>query len=342
MVLPGITLFFQILSFILATWVLIHLVAIFGFFIAVGYPIWFLFFPKKTHCVFCAGKPEGDWCPFCRRRIAKSNIAPKSFFSVCANAFLVLLFSLLSLGAVFLESRVLLYFGFTLVPKTVSFVIPAKGQYRLGEIFPMKIDIVGIKRPINAVQADISFNPNRLEGVEVSTADSFANIFIQKEINNEVGFVRLTGGLPSPGFFADHGIFGTIYFKGKSPGVVKVEFLPSSMVLANNGRGTNVLKSLSSASYLILPEKVSPTEEKQQEVIMGAIILGKKTKEGEEEQAQMTFFEESRVLSDGTEAEIEKAKEKKESFAFWDFAFDLLSKIDRFILSWWQPKAWKK
>lgn len=91
----------------------------------------------------------------------------------------------------------------------------------------MKIDITSIKVPINAVQADIGFEPHKLEVVDVSTEDSFANIFIQKEINNEVGYVRLTGGLPNPGFFADRGVFGTVFFKGISPGIVRIEFLPS-------------------------------------------------------------------------------------------------------------------
>ena len=90
--------------------------------------------------------------------------------------------------------------------------------------------------PINAIQADLGFNPEKVEVVDISTQNSFANIFIQKEINNETGYARLTGGLPNPGFFSDRGIFGTVFFRGKQPGVVKIDFLPSSMVLANDGR----------------------------------------------------------------------------------------------------------
>lgn len=190
----------------------------------------------------------------------------------------------------------------------------------------MTIEIVGIKTPINAVQTDLGFDPEKLEVVEISTEDSFANIFIQKEISNETGYARLTGGLPNPGFFADKGTFGTVFFKGKNPGVVKVEFLPSSMVLANDGRGTNVIKELASASYLILPEEVSEEERKQQEVLIKPVVLGERT-----EETQMKFYEEEKVLGARVGQEIEKEKKLhlgKEVLNSWE-------RFDRFTLSLW-------
>lgn len=241
---------------------------------------------------------------------------------------LILAISLMCAGFVFIESRVLFKMGFPPTPKTVSFVIPPKGQYRLDEIFPMEIDIVGIKVPINAVQADISFDPRKLEVIDVLTEDSFANIFIQKEINNEVGYARLTGGLPNPGFFADHGIFGTILFRGKSPGVVKIDFLPSSMVLANDGKGTNVLKDLASVSYLILPERISKEEaELQKTISMKPVVLG-----ASNDGAQMKFYEEKRVLGTVTEQEIQK----EQKFSLTRFLLNGLYKINAFTLSLWE------
>ncbi len=259
---------FKTLAFILASWFLIHLFAIFGVFLALAYPVWWLLDLKRFPCLWC--------------RIKK--IASCQFSHSLLDTVLILIFTLFSFGLVFVESRILFKMGFPPTPKTVSFVIPSKGQYRLGEIFPLKIEVTGIKVPINAVQADLGFNPERLEIVNISTTDSFANIFIQKEINNEVGYARLTGGLPNPGFFSDRGLFGTVYFKGKSPGVTKIEFLPSSLVLANDGRGTNVLRELTSVSYLILPERISQKEEEMQKsTFLQSAVLGEKI-----ESAQMT------------------------------------------------------
>ena len=321
-----------ILLYIIGSWLLVHILAIFGIFIAVAYPLWWLFAPKQTMCLLCRAKVNvnnEDYCPFCRRKINKNEtISPKSFTSAVLNGILILVFSIISIVLVFGESQILFKLGFPPTPKTVSFIIPTKGQYRLGEMFPMKIEIAGIKTPINAVQADLGFEPSKIEIVDISTKDSFANIFVQKEIDNNGGYSRLTGGLPNPGFFSDKGVLGTVFFKGKSPGVVKIEFLPSSMVLANDGKGTNVLKELASVSYLILPEKISPEEEKMQKsIILQPSVLGESTNS-----TQMKFYEENSVLGASTEKEINK----KQQLNLVKTNLDVLEKIDRFILSQWE------
>lgn len=299
------------IAFILASWLLVHLLAIFGVFLALAYPLWWFLDIKRFPCLWC--------------RIKK--IKECSFSHSLLDAGLILIFCFLSFGLVFVESKILFRMGFPPTPKTVTFVIPPKGQYRLGEIFPMKIEIAGIKVPVNAVQADLGFNPEKLEVVDISTQDSFANIFIQKEINNEAGYARLTGGLPNPGFFSDRGVFGTVFFKGKNPGVTKVEFLPSSMVLANDSRGTNILRELVAVSYLILPEKISAEEEEMQKsIVLKPEVMGEKT-----EETQMKFYEEEKVLGEQVGREVEKEKKFNPAKIFWEF----LEKIDRAILSFW-------
>lgn len=317
-----------ILVYIIGSWVLVHILAIFGVFIAVAYPLWWLLLPRQTVCLFCRAKisVNEDYCPLCHRKINKDEtLSPRTLTSAVLNGALILVFSLVSFGLVFGESQILFKLGFPPTPKTVSFIIPSKGQYRLGEVFPMKVEIAGIKTPINAVQADLGFEPSKLEVVDISTADSFADIFVQKEINNDGGYARLVGGLPNPGFFSDKGVFGTVFFKGKSPGVAKIDFLPSSLVLANDGKGTNVLKDLASVSYLILPEKISPEEEEMQKtIILQSAVLGESTTS-----TQMKFFEETSVLGASTEKEIKKGQQ----FNPFKIFFDVLEKIDRFILS---------
>lgn len=318
----------KLLVFAVISWILIHLLVIFGIFLAISYPLWWLLAPKQTFCMFCRVKKDGEYCHFCRRKIRKvDGSSPKNFLSASFNGAVFFFFSLVSLGLVYGESRVLLKLGFPSPPKTVSFIIPPKGQYRLGEIFPMKIEINGIKSPINAVQADFSFDPNKVEVVDISTKDSFANIFIQKEINNTTGYGRLTGGLPNPGFFSDRGVFGTVYFKGKTAGLFKVDFLPSSLVLANDSKGSNVVKELASASYLILPEKVSEDEQKQQQVLLGPGVLGEQT----ENKTQMIFYEEGKTL--GMEVQKEAPVNKENILTI---ILNLLQGIDNFILSLWE------
>jgi hypothetical protein len=328
MILPGITFVIKTISIFFSSWILIHLLAVFGFFLALSYPVWWLLFPKQTVCFMCRVKKEGETCPFCRRIIQPvEGSSPKNLLSSVYNGLLVLLFFLISVTVVFAESQLLFKMGFPPTPKTVSFVIPKKGQYRIGEIFKMKIEISGIKVPINAVQADLAFDPEKIEVIDVSTEESFADIFVQKEIDNVAGYLRLTGGLPNPGFFSDHGIFGTVHFKAAHPGIVKVEFLPSSMVLANDGRGTNVLKDLQAVSYLVLPEKITKEEEElQKSITLMPVVLGKSTTN-----TQMKFYEDNKVLGAQTTKEIQ---EKKDSGVVKNLV-GALEKIDAFTLSLW-------
>ncbi len=255
--LPGIFIVFKLLSFVFASWVLIHVFALFGVFAAITYTFWWYVAPKQTVCFFCKVKKDGDRCPMCHTTIKKTDgDHPKSFFSAVANSILLLIFSVISIGIVFGESKLLYLMGFPATQKTVTFSIPTKGQYEVGEVFPFRVEVSGIQTPVNTVQADIGYDPTVLELVDVSTKESFATIFIQKEIDNKVGYVRLTGGLPNPGYVEKAGVFTTLYFRGKKPGMVEIKFLPTTLVLANDGRGTNVVKDLAAASFLILPERV--------------------------------------------------------------------------------------
>lgn len=317
---------------VLFSWILIHFLALFGIFLAISFPLFWLIAPKQMVCLLCRAQKEGASCSLCRRRISKKEggTSPSTLVSAVLNGGIILTFSLISIGIVFGESQVLGRLGFPPAPKTASFTIPSKGQYRIGEIFPMKIEIDDMEKPVNAVQADVGFDPEKIEVVDVSTKNSFANIFIQKEIDNTGGWARLTGGVPNPGFSGGHGLFGTIYFKAKSPGLVKIGFLSSSMVLANDKQGTDILKTLPSFSYLILPEKISEEEEAEQQIFTESPnVLGVSTESG-----QLKFYDEGSVL--GTEAKNNVSVKKK--FDPLRSFLSLVEKVDNFILSLWRKR----
>ena len=297
--------------FVFLTWVLIHFLGLFGVFLAIIYPFFWILAPKKTPC-FLSYFKKGPKSP------------PKNFFSVLVNSLFIFLISLFCFTLVLLESKTLLNLSFPIVPKTVTFIIPTKGQYYLQEVFPMKIEITGIQTTINAIQTDFSFDQDIVEVVDISTDGSFANIFIQKEIDNKIGYVRLTGGLPNPGFNEQSGIFGTVYFRGKNPGLTKIEFLPSSMVLANDSKGTNVLKEIASAAYIILPEEIPEEEKKKQESLIQRKVLGEETQE-----TQMKFYEEDKILGEKPPQETEPKYVFKTSF------LSFLEQVNRLILNFW-------
>jgi hypothetical protein len=290
---PGLIQFFKLLSFILASWLLIHFFGLLGVFVALSYPLWWFLMPQKTVCLLCQVRPAGTNCPFCRQPIDKSATYPKSFSSVILNSLLLLLLTFFSVVAIYVEVAFLRIIYPEAAGKTVSFVVESKGEYYVGDFFPLKIDIAGIKTPVNVVRADLSYDRDVIQVKDISVNDSFADIFVQKEINNDIGFARLSGGLPNPGFSEEHGLFGTVFFEAVSPGVSKVEFLPSSLVLANDGLGTNVLKDFAVATYLILPrEEYIPTDPS----VEGTIIIKPDVLSAQTDNTKIILYDESEIL----------------------------------------------
>lgn len=126
-------------------------------------------------------------------------------------------------------------------PQPVNFIVPThEHTHVVGDIFTFPIEIKNSNSPVNAVQADLSFDALRLQAIAISTQGSFATIFLDEVIDNRRGFIRLTGGLPNPGYQGS-GVFGTVYFRTIAPGKAEIHFLESCQILANDGRGTNTV-----------------------------------------------------------------------------------------------------
>ena len=99
------------------------------------------------------------------------------------------------------------------------------------------------------------------------------------------------------------------------------------MILTNDSNGTNVLKDLASASYLILPEKISEEEgEMQKTISIKPVVLGEKS-----EDTQMKFYEEEKILGERVEREIQE----KKKFNLINISLDGLEKVDSFVLTLW-------
>jgi hypothetical protein len=235
-------------------WLIIHFFAVFGLIITVAYIAGCVFIPKRIPCIFCYIQKDLTYCPVCKKTTDKSEgTTPNSFKSIFFNALLLLGLFVISVGFIFIEHRILTALGVGSTKKTVQFIFEDNAQYKVGQVFPVSINLSNIQTDINAFQADLKYDPNILEVIRIDMQNSFATIIVQKEINNNLGYIRFSGGIPNPGYNNPQAHAGTVYFRGKSPSATEVSVLPTSMVLANDGKGTNVLKSFSHKSYLILP-----------------------------------------------------------------------------------------
>jgi len=313
---------FMVIGVLLLSYVFVHVFALLGVFIAVAYPLWWILFPQFTACIFCRSTGVGKKCKSCQQIVENKISPPRNFRSVIINTLTIFLVSIISIGTVYAEYRILEKSQLLPEqPKLVEFIIPEKKQYKIGEIFPVELDVNTKNIPVNAVQTDLSFDTNKVGIVKLSLENSFAQIFIQKETNNESGYLRLTGGLPNPGFTGEKGHFATAYFLAKQAGLVEFSFLPSSLVLANNGDGTNILKSYPTITYLIKPEYLTDTEKEMQDSLFPSDVLGV-----DSENEQILFFEdtEDNVLG----AQDANPDMQEESFSFWK----LIAKIDTWII----------
>lgn len=311
----------------IGSWIAIHIFALLGVFIAFAYPIWWILIPKKTVCFYCQSRDPGEICFACKKEVPDNSIRyVRNFRSMFMNATLLLIISLVSFGVVLAESKLLTSTGVIPLERTASFEIPTEGQYFINEIFPMNIDVSGIEHPINAVQADIQFDPKVLQVYEIIKDASFAEVFIQEEVNNNVGFVRLTGGLPNPGFSGESGRFATILFQSVAQGVADVEFLPSSMVLANDGKGTNILKNYIRESYLIIPE-VMDREQAEQKIKeeYQRNVLGSQS-----DSPKLVMYEESTIETSDFVPEAAPSQVQSKNTAF-----KVLHQIDKAIIGVW-------
>ena len=196
-----------VLSLILS-WVMIHLFALLGAFFFITYPIWVLLSPNRETCLFCiiSGK-QGTGCMVCKN----GNLEKRGpFAKITLNIFLILFLTLSSIGIVYGEKLLLEKVGWLKSEKTVEVSIPTENEYKIGELFTLPIEISGITIPINTVQVDVKYSPELLEIVDFLTIDSFAEIFIQKEVRNDLGLARISGGLPNPGYSEESGLFGKV------------------------------------------------------------------------------------------------------------------------------------
>ena len=144
-------------------------------------------------------------------------------------------------------------------------ISPSSGNYYKGENFEVRI-LVNSDVAINAVSGVLTFPTKNLGVIEVNKKNSLINLWIREpSFSNagEFGNVRFEGVILNPGFIGSDGRVLNILFRVKDKGVANVEFV-QSMILANDGQGTNVIAPSGAAGFILLPQKPLPAGEEKQ------------------------------------------------------------------------------
>ena len=194
---------------------------------------------------------------------------------ICLNILVIITITTFSLGVLFIEKTLLENSNYILpTQKTAIVGIPEYGNYKIGEISLLPIQVSNLSTPINVIQADIGYDPLLVEIQDILVGDSFANIFIQKDVRNDLGFARITGGIPNPGFTEESGIFANVLFRCKTSGAGHISILPTTQVLANDGRATNVLATFNEHVYYVAEDELTLPELQLQQQYLDTQVLG--------------------------------------------------------------------
>lgn len=103
---------------------------------------------------------------------------------------------------------------------------------------------------INAVGVYLNYSTSTLQIKEIDMSDSFCELVIEKSFDIKKGSITIMCGLPTPGIDKDSEIAKLIFEKNKN-GWIDISILNNSMVLANDGKGTNLLKKINNTVTLI-------------------------------------------------------------------------------------------
>ncbi len=148
---------------------------------------------------------------------------------------------------------IFLFFLAGLVPLSVNAATltlsPDSGEYNVDNILSVSVHVSSTDKTMNAASGIISFPQDKLEVISLSKNNSIFTLWVQEpSFSNSTGTVNFEGIILNPGFTGSKGKIITINFRIKAAGLASLNF-SSSSVLANDGRGTNILTGLGGARF---------------------------------------------------------------------------------------------
>ena len=140
------------------------------------------------------------------------------------------------------------------------YLAPSVGTFTVGSTFTVSLHLNTGGSFVNAVEANLSFPPDKLQVVSPTTGKSFVHVWTaQPTFSNIDGTIKFQGGVPAPGINTESGLISTVTFRVRNTGAAAIRILDSSQVLLNDGLGTNILgQTTDGLYYLSLPAPAGP------------------------------------------------------------------------------------
>lgn len=141
-------------------------------------------------------------------------------------------------------------------PTATLYFLPKIGNYKIGQIFQVKVMVNTNGQAINAIESTIDYSDDTLQATSLSRSNLISLWAKEPSYNNS--HVNFSGGIPSPGFTGTSNLL-TINFKAVAEGEAWLKFTNPTSVLANDGYGTDILSSTGTASFKIQLAEKQPT-----------------------------------------------------------------------------------
>lgn len=131
------------------------------------------------------------------------------------------------------------------------YISPSSGSYLIGDQFSVGIYVSSTGQAMNAASGALSFSPDKLGVLSVSKNGTIFTVWTQEpSFSNSSGIINFEGIVVNPGFTGSAGKIITIILKAKAAGDTSVNFSAGS-VLANDGKGTNILADMNGANFYL-------------------------------------------------------------------------------------------
>lgn len=144
------------------------------------------------------------------------------------------------------------------IQAATSYFSPSSGNITAGNIITVNVLVNTEGVTINNAEATVNFPSGLLEIVSVSKSGSIFSLWVEEpKFSNSAGTLSFNGGVPTPGFTGTAGKILSVVFRAKKAGSASLIF-SSAAIRANDGYGTNVLGSISGASFNIVQAQGIP------------------------------------------------------------------------------------
>lgn len=154
------------------------------------------------------------------------------------------------------------------------YLSPSSDSFNVGEQFSVSVYVSSADQAMNAASGIISFPQDKLGISSISKSGSIISLWVQEPaFFNNAGTANFEGIVLNPGFTGSSGKIITLNFRAKAVGNASLTF-SSGSVLANDGKGTNILTGMSEENYNIQAGTIAPPGEAETEEIRPSPTIG--------------------------------------------------------------------